>query len=402
MVTFGTSRAIVDRSRILSAHGWTPGECTMSTEAEDRKRERRAIVGLALASLPEEKEAEVRKKVFGAKKKDQPPKLNDSLVDLRDLTDRDLRESHRVLSLDLLAKAADRRPDVVEDSIDEVAGFARAVVDETDRAPYRKTSRDGAKAQAPDRAVADDRGPVAASERDEPIPEERSRGQAVDPRVPVVVSALRAVRSEGPEEHHWTRFARAARAPLDLTDEEINRPLCTDEQVVVMPGGLEAVRTAVWFWSDRPAKDFERWTDPRRWALDCGLFFKSVVPKKLPGPQGDEFCATFRETVNVGDGADLSTDLVFRRSIEGEVLYALEFNLPAGSPTKTAKIVVDAGQVTVREDPHAPDPTKRTSMLAEKFIRFKDPAYESWPTVACDLFWTEFAITMALGCAKDQ
>ena len=127
-----------------------------------------------------------------------------------------------------------------------------------------------------------------------------------------------------------------------------------------------------------------------------------MVPKEQPGPQGDEFCATFTETVNVGDDADLSTDLVFRRSIEGKVLYALEFDLPPGALPEEAKIVVDAGQVTVREDPHAPDPTKRTSMLAEKFIRFKDPAYQTWPTVACDLFWTEFAITMALGCAEDQ
>ena len=123
-----------------------------------------------------------------------------------------------------------------------------------------------------------------------------------------------------------------------------------------------------------------------------------MVPKEEPGPQGDEFCATFTETVNVGDDADLSTDLVFRRSIEGEVLYALEFDLPPGPRPDDAQIVVDAGQVTVREDRLAPDPTKRTAMLAEKFIRFEDPAYLTWPTVACDLFWTEFAIIMALGC----
>ena len=51
----------------------------------------------------------------------------------------------------------------------------------------------------------------------------------------------------------------------------------------------------------------------------------------------------------------------------------------------------------MREDPNAP-PESRTSLLAEKYILFADPAYATWPTVACDLFWTEFAIIMAQGC----
>jgi hypothetical protein len=397
VVTFGTSRAIVDRSRVLSAHGWTPGECTMSTEAEDRERERRAILALALASLPEEQGAEVRKDVFAAKGQDELPTLEEALVDLKDLTDNGKRRSHRVLSLDLLAKVADRRPDVLQRGIHEVEGFTRAVVVEAIRRSPSKVSRGIAKAKAVDGAGVGDTGEAAAIEG-----EERSRDQLVEERVPEVVDALRilhTIKPRSPEEkHHWTRFAKLADTQLELSDEEINRPLCTDEQVVDMPGGDEAVRTAVWFWSGRPAKEFARWTDPRTWDQDCGLFFKSVVPKDAPGPEGDEFCATFTETINLGDAADLSTDLVFRRSIEGEQLYALEFDLPAGPLPDDAQIEVDAGQVTVREDRLAPDPAKRTTLLAEKFIRFKDPAYESWPTVACDLFWTEFAITMALGC----
>jgi hypothetical protein len=50
----------------------------------------------------------------------------------------------------------------------------------------------------------------------------------------------------------------------------------------------------------------------------------------------------------------------------------------------------------VQEDPNAPT-DRRTALLAEKYILFDGP-YATWPTLACDLFWTEFAITMALGC----
>jgi hypothetical protein len=216
------------------------------------------------------------------------------------------------------------------------------------------------------------------------------------------VTALRNVTllpPQAPNEHHWTRFARTASAPLNLTDAEIHRPLCTDDQRVTMPNGLVAVRTAVWFWSDRPATAFEHWTDPRSWAKDCHLFFKSVAPPAgAPAPTGRTFDNTlFREVVSTGGDSDLSTNLVFSRTVEDPYLYAAEFDLPPPPLPADADIVVDAGQVTVRQDPLAPA-GRRTSLLAEKYIRFADPAYETWPTVACDTFWTEFAITMALGC----
>ena len=66
----------------------------------------------------------------------------------------------------------------------------------------------------------------------------------------------------------------------------------------VMPGGLEAVRTAVWFWSDRPAKDFEHWTDPRTWARTAGSS-SSRWSRRSAGSQGRPRSsrAAFRETV---------------------------------------------------------------------------------------------------------
>ena len=109
----------------------------------------------------------------------------------------------------------------------------------------------------------------------------------------------------------------------------------------------------------------------------CGLFFKSVVPtdqaKKVPRP-GEFKQAEFTETINVDGKNDLSTKLVFTRSIvRRHRATPSSSTCPTPLPDE-APILVDCGQVTVREDLLAP-PEMRTSLLAEKYIRFRDPAY---------------------------
>jgi hypothetical protein len=354
-----------------------------------RDEERQALLGVALASLPNEDE--VRAAVFAGR--EQPPALPEALETLAALTHAQERVSHRVLSLGLLAKVAHRRGPSALDPVDaELHGFAEAAVAEADR-----IEPDGIE-------PVESSHPPATDEVARPGPEPRlaeapppPTDDGADPRPRLAVEALKTV-GLVPAEHHWKTFARHAREPLQLTEDEVHRPLCTDEQMVVMPNGLSAVRTAVWFWSDQPAKAFQHWTDPRTWDQSCHLFFKTVAQKPgVTAATAPEFSATFTETVFVDGTTTLSTDLVFSRTVDGERLYALEFDLPPGPLPDTAAIVVDAGQVTVREDPNAP-PARRTALLAEKYIRFADPAYLTWPTVACDLFWTEFAITMALGC----
>jgi hypothetical protein len=362
--------------------------------------ERRAILGLALASRPNEEE--VRAEVFRKRGKEEPPTLTESLAILAERTDvrarsgvtaDDARVSNRVLHLDLLAKVAIRRPEVLPPSGDgTLEMLAQAAVAEADR-----VEADGELSD--DEVTGEDVTGDAVMDGEPPPP---GPPPPEDDRVRATVNAFRNVTllpPQVPNEHHWTRFVRLASGPLNLTDAEIRRPLCTDDERVTMPNGLVAVRTAVWFWSDRPATDFARWTDPREWAKDCHLFFKSVAPKAgTPVPTGRSFDSTlFREVVSVDGDSELSTDLVFSRTVEDPYLYATEFDLPPPPLPDGAEIVVDTGQVTVREDPLAP-PARRTTCLAEKYIRFADPEFETWPTVACDTFWTEFCITMALGC----
>ena len=377
--------------------------------------ERRAILGLALGSLPRDEEEKVRAalamkaddeakaraesakqaqkrakaravaaaeapreamsraepkrapKRATAKPEPPPPTMADCLGYLaqKPTWGAAARTSHRTLHLHLLAKLAHRRgPEGLKNVEKELREFAHAAVVEAD-------------------LIAGDQNTRSTSDR-----------------VQDTVDAFYAVaNTRDVNKHHWTRFAEAAETPLKLQPSEIHRPLCTDHQEVLMPDKSYAVRTAVWLWSKREAKDFARWTDPRTWSTDCGLFFKSVVPTGAGPPKtARQFTAEFTETVNVDGRNDLSTKLVFSRSVVYDPpCYALGFNLPDRPLPKGAQILVDCGQVTVREDRNAP-PEMRTSLLAEKYIRFADPAYAAWPTVACDLFWTEFAIIMAEGC----
>jgi hypothetical protein len=375
--------------------------------AEEERAERRALLGLALASL--ENEDDVRS-TFRTEKRSEPPTLSEALDTLNELTKDGRRSSHRVLYLSLLAKIARRRgAERLEADGDQVALYdlLQTAVDEGEAiARSDKVAQRPLLAEAAEAGLAPER-PAPEAERTEP--EERTREHlSDDTRVIGTVEALRKASVSGPgvlpgqEEHHWTAFANKAQEHLNLTPEEVHRPLCTDDSKVVMPNGKTACRTAVWFWSAQPASEFARWTDPREWATDCSLFFKSVELKAGQSVPADatEFEGTFTETVCVDGDSTLSTDLVFRRSVQGTDLYALEFDLPTPVATD-AEIVVDAGQVTVRHDENAP-PERATSLLAEKYILFDDPAFADWPTVACDLFWTEFAIVMALGCAKDQ
>lgn len=347
------------------------------------EEERQALLGLALATLPNE--AEVRRALFGDGG-EQPPELAEALKTLDRLTLEGNRISNRVLSLDLLAKVAHRRGSgALESATEELYGFVQSAVIEgerrlltTDAPPPREVGGEDPERGEPERPTLD----AAGSD---------------DPRVNQTVRALVQVDLLPTGQHHWPTFARMAQEPLQLSDDEVDRPLCTDDQVVDVPGG-KAVRTAVWFWSDKPAKDFAAWTDPRTWDKSCHLFFKAVVQKQgaMLSATVPEFSATFTETVYIDGNNTLSTDLVFSRSVDEPHLYALEFTLPTPLDPK-ADILVDTGQVTVREDPYAPT-SKRTALLAEKYILFRDPKYAAWPTLACDLFWTEFAITMALGC----
>ena len=163
----------------------------------------------------------------------------------------------------------------------------------------------------------------------------------------------------------------------------------------------ESTRVVTWFSSNRPATEFRKWTDPRKWPIDCSLFFDSmgVVGEEPPDDLEASWTATFEEKVVISDEKVMTTPLRFTRTALGPSLYALYFDLPGAETTDD--LLVDTGALVAREDPNNA-PERCTHLFAEKCLQFRDPALSDWPTLLCDLFWMEFSILAALGCRHPE
>ncbi|MET0822721.1 MAG: hypothetical protein ABWY79_00050, partial [Solirubrobacterales bacterium] len=60
---------------------------------------------------------------------------------------------------------------------------------------------------------------------------------------------------------------------------------------------------------------------------------------------------------------------------------------------ETKEIAVDEGSIDVRRAQSG-----RTRVSTKKLIGFKDEMLASWPTVACDTFWSDLVVNAAVGC----
>ncbi len=347
------------------------GRTAEQASRERRALERDAIVGLALASLPDEHEvrALIRQGHDVAL-----PELPEALATLASLTAERQRRSQRTLSLNLVAKVARRRGfGVLADAGESLDAYLAALLDEADEL----------------RSVPG--GPELNPEQD---PEHVADGALSD-----VLGALRVVADsagEVPVPSHWATFCAGAAEPLGLRSGEINLPTCSDDEYIPV-NGKAAPRVTVTFWDERPADAFARWTDPRCWDLDCSLFFESVTADPPVPMDVEEYEATFTEVVRIDEHKVLTTPLVFTREVSPPNFFGVYFDLPTGVTTED--LTVDRGFITARHDPDLPE-GPRTLLTAEKCICFADPALAAWPTLLCDLFWMELTITVALGCAQ--
>ncbi|HJR24921.1 MAG TPA: hypothetical protein VJ804_05575 [Acidimicrobiales bacterium] len=335
--------------------------------------ERQALIGLALASRPDEDDLRLR--LMGSNH--LYPSLNESLEDLTVLTERDARLGHRVLALRLLAKLAARRGmDPLRKEERKLRAYLGATAGKVDAEWSHLEGHHRERGAAAHPAVAD-----AGLER--PITDAAPEVQrALDG---LESAALRRTSS-------WQSFAPTAADGLQLSDEELGLPRCSDMEHVPV-GGVDSIRVVTWFSSPRPIEDFVRWTDPRTWPVDCSLFFQAMIPQGK-APTGEDWTCTFTEKVQVSETKTMVTPLTFTRTAEPG-LQAAYFKMPGNKPT--ADLLVDTGALVVREDP-ANAPGQRTLFFTEKCVRFVDPALADWPTLLCDLYWMEFSILAALGC----
>jgi hypothetical protein len=187
-------------------------------------------------------------------------------------------------------------------------------------------------------------------------------------------------------------------ATLGLTDAERFGPHCDDRVGIDIGDGVLATEVAVEFWTDRTVAEMAAWADPRNWP-HCSLYFESMDPTgpltQVPGPPPG-WTGEFMEVVTGFPGKKLETPLRFSYTAdiaEDDVICSYDLVQP------TADIDFDRGNLWARVEPGGP-PGRPTRVSSTKLIHFTDPDMQEGASLACDTFWTELAITMALTCSS--
>ncbi|HEX6227956.1 MAG TPA: hypothetical protein VFZ41_00665, partial [Solirubrobacterales bacterium] len=229
-------------------------------------------------------------------------------------------------------------------------------------------------------------------------------GTDVDASVSTVRGALEAV-SRLPEAtsagEAWQVFAGQTAVPLRLTQAEIDKPQCNDTEVVVK-GSYQAVGVTVEFHTDATPGDLRHFCDPTRWH-ECSSYQHEMTLWDGPGAVNEDGPSGWRrdlvETVDFWGGKRLVTPLRFTHTREAGTdpdWVHLDYVLLAETP----EIAVDEGALDLRRVTSGTQ-QGRTRVSAKKAILFKEPVLASWPTIACDTFWTDLVIAAAVGCPDD-
>jgi hypothetical protein len=204
---------------------------------------------------------------------------------------------------------------------------------------------------------------------------------------------------EAPSAHPWEVFVQQAAGSLQLTQAEIEKPLCNDREDVDK-GPYTAIGVTVEFHTDASPGELRGFCDPRRWH-ECSAYQKEMTPWKGAGaiPDQDRPPGGWRrdllEKVQLA-GKDLETPLRFTYTIQDQndpSWVHLDYVMIG----RTCEIDVDEGALDVRRVTSGKH-SGRTRVIAKKAILFTDPLLVKWPTVACDTFWMDLVIDAAVGC----
>ena len=193
----------------------------------------------------------------------------------------------------------------------------------------------------------------------------------------------------------WAIVEPTATRVLALTPDEEHAPRCMDEEPITV-NGYEAAQISVEFTTSRTVQQMAPWADPRTWP-QCSVYFTDMKPidpvKNYEGQPGG-WDATFLEVVDY-PGRVLETPLVFAyREDFPNGMVSSEYSLHQA----TKDILVDEGFVEAVKDPT--DPSRPTRVRCLKIIRFADPDLQATASIACDTFWIELSMTMALNCSS--
>jgi hypothetical protein len=190
----------------------------------------------------------------------------------------------------------------------------------------------------------------------------------------------------------WETLANA----LGLGPNEVNRPFCECSETI-REAGYDAQAVVVDFRTPVPLAKMKAYTDPRIWPT-CSTFFRAMeLQGKLDYQAGSatDWNATFEEIIDVVPGLTLINPLAFRYR---ETSTAARSDYKLVVPTE--HILVDEGFIDVREDTTSGSFPPGSAVTVVKVIRFVDPAVQMWPSFACDLFWGELSLDMAMQCSS--
>lgn len=319
---------------------------------QQRRADRTSLVSAAAASYGENSAVNAAFSRLGI----ETVSLEESLSALAQATEDETRVAPRVAVLDMLVRLASRQGRApFEESNQAMTDLLRALV------------REGRGRHAPD--------------VEQQVEELRAAFQSAGTGHAGITNA-------------WAVVQPTVVRALNLTEDEEHAPRCMDEVDIVV-NGYEATQISVEFTTTRTVQQMARWADPRNWPT-CSVYFSGMQPLQGPtdytGTPGG-WDGKFLEMVDY-PGRVLETPLeFFYREDFANGMVSSEYSLPGA----TNEIDVDEGFVEAVAD--SGDPDRPTRVRCLKIIRFRDPDLQATASIACDTFWIELSMNMALDCS---
>jgi hypothetical protein len=169
-----------------------------------------------------------------------------------------------------------------------------------------------------------------------------------------------------------------------------------DTTPIVTKSGREVDEISLRFTTTRSVADLKRYADPRYW-IECSSFFVGMDCLSVtPSFEGNDWVATFEESVELLPFLTLSQPLAFKYHAEEQYVRS-DYWLMA----PTADLCVDEGYIEIKPAPKAkPDDSERTLVTVTKAVEFAEATIlDVWPDYPCATFWGELAIDMASACS---
>lgn len=198
----------------------------------------------------------------------------------------------------------------------------------------------------------------------------------------------------------WREFVTMVGEPesADHPVSMVGKPGCNDEELVPTPDG-HATTIRSRFWTHLPFEQASRFVDPRSWTTYGRPFWKRMAlvegtHQDFTTSRSSGYTAVFEEVVDLPFMGEVRVFLWVRYE-ESNDHVAVDYQL-AAPPYPNEQVTFDSGWVYVTSPTVGPG-GEQTFVDGVKSIRFRDPAFNAMPDLACDGGWVHFMINMALG-----